>query len=608
MVYQNSQGLYNIVPFENLILNYLGCYASEFKVYGAPMKKHWQMFNPDPKKVDRLSRNLRCHPITAGILINRNIDNIQAAREFLSNTLHNIRSPFALVDMDAAVNRLYRAIRGNEKILIFGDYDVDGVTSTVILLDFLRYAGADVSYYIPHRVTEGYSIKPEHISRFADPHKIDLIITADCGSDSHRAVSAAESSGIDMIITDHHTITENIPPALAVINPKRRDCPSELRNLAGVGVAYCLLICLRTHLREKGFWQERPEPNLKNYCDLVALGTVADMVPLVEENRIFCQTGLKLIHTSHRPGLKALLEASAIHKDVLDADDIAFRLAPRINAAGRMDHAARAVELLAAKNIDIAKKTAHSLNLLNQKRRQIEQMILAEIQQSIENNTSLLQQRSLVLAGEGWHAGVLGIVASQISNIYYRPVVLITTRDGIGMGSGRSVAGLNLYDALKSCESYLENFGGHAMAAGLKIRQENIADFQSAFENFIRRIAQPRDLTPTLAIDSELNFERISDVLVNELESLMPFGTGNPEPLFLAANVAVVSAKIVGKNHRRMVLRQSSAPNTPVFQAIQFNVDSEGSNKKHFSQVVFKLRWNRWKNKKTVQLMVEDMR
>ena len=572
------------------------------------MKKHWQMFNPDPIKVDQLSRKLSCHPITASVLINRDIDDLQTAKEFLSNTLTNLRSPFSLLDMDAAVNRIYGAIAAKEKILIFGDYDVDGVTATVILLNFLRYAGADVSYYIPHRVTEGYSIQPVHISRFARPHNIDLIITADCGSDSHRAVSAAKHCGIDMIITDHHTILDNIPPALAVINPKRRDCPANLRNLAGVGVAFFVLICLRTLLREKGFWRDRPEPNLKNYCDLVALGTVADMVPLVEENRILCKTGLKLIHSGRRPGLKALLEASAIHNDFLDADDIAFRLAPRINAAGRMDHAARAVELLTAEDIDIAEKTAHTLNLLNRKRRQIEQGISAEIQRFIENNASLLQQRSLVLSGEGWHAGVLGIVASQISNIYYRPVVLITTRDGMGMGSGRSVAGLNLYDALTSCERYLENFGGHSMAAGLKIRQENIADFQSAFERVIRRIVQPGDLAPTLPIDSELDFDTISDVLVNELESLMPFGTGNPEPLFVTANVAVVSAKIVGGNHRRMTLRQSSAPNTPTFQAIQFNVDSAVSNKKHFSQIVFKLRWNRWKNSKTVQLMVEDMR
>ena len=571
------------------------------------MKNHWHIFNPEPDKVKELSRKLSCHPVTASVLINRDIDTIQAATDFFSTSLNHIRSPFALKDMDVAINRIYKAITADEKILIFGDYDVDGVTATVILLDFLRYAGADVSYYIPHRVTEGYSIQPGHISRYARPHKIDLIITADCGSGSHEAVAAAKRSGIDMIITDHHIITENLPPALAVINPSRRDCPAGLQNLAGVGVAFFLLICLRTHLREKGFWYERPEPNLKNYCDLVALGTVADMVPLVAENRILCRAGLEVIHAGLRPGLAALLEASAIRNDTLEADDIAFRLAPRLNAAGRMDHAARAVELLTAKDWDVAGKSAHTLNLLNQKRRQIEQGILADIRRFLESNPSLRQGYSLVLSGPGWHVGVLGIVASQIVNAFYRPVVLITTRDGMGMGSGRSVAGLNLYDALASCKPYLETFGGHSMAAGLKIREENIADFQKAFESVIRRISQPEDLKPTLQIDSELEFDSISDALVNELEALMPFGSGNPEPLFLTADVAVVSSKIVGKNHRRMTLRQSSTPNRPVFQAIQFNVDSRVINKQNFSQIVFKLRWNRWQDRKTVQLVVEDL-
>ena len=572
------------------------------------MKNRWHMYDQDPDKVRELSQKLGCHPVIAGVLINRNIHTTKTATDFLNSSLNNMPSPFSLKDMDVAVNRIYNAITDKEKILIFGDYDVDGITATVILLNFLRYAGADVSYYIPHRVSEGYSIQPGQISRYARPHNVDLIITADCGSGSHHAAAAAKTAGIDMIITDHHTITEDIPPALAVINPKRRDCPAGLQNLAGVGVAFCLLICLRTHLREKGFWQEGLEPNLKSYCDLVALGTVADMVPLIEENRILCKTGLTLIQAGHRPGLTALLEASAIRNDFPDADDIAFRLAPRLNAAGRMDHAARAVELLTAKDTDSAKKTAHRLNLLNRKRRQVEQGIFTDIQRFLENNPSLRQRQSLVLSGQGWHAGVLGIVASKIVNAYYRPVILITTRNGMGIGSGRSVAGLNLCDALASCKPYLETFGGHSMAAGLKIREENIADFQNAFENIIRRISQPEDLTPILKIDAHLDLDTISDALIHELEALMPFGTGNPEPLFMTADVRVVSSKIVGKNHRRMILQQSSTPNAPVFQAIQFNVESRESNKQKISQMVFKLRWNRWKGRKTAQLVIEDLK
>jgi len=565
------------------------------------------MQQPDPGVVEKLRRELNYHPLTAAVLVNRDIFTLADARGFLNISLSNLRSPFSLKDMDAAVNRIHKAIIENEKILIFGDYDVDGVTAVVILLNFLRYVGADVSYYIPHRITEGYSIQPMHISQYVRPNQFDLIITADCGSGSHQAVEAANRFGIDVIITDHHNISEDIPPALAVINPKRHDCNAGLQNLAGVGVAFFLLICLRTRLREIGYWNERPEPNLKEYCDLVALGTVADMVPLIEENRILSKTGLELIKAGHRPGLTALLEASAIRNPSLSAEDIAFRLAPRLNAAGRMDHAARAVDLLIAKDPHAAKDSAHTLNLLNLKRQDLEKGILADIQRFIDNNPSLLRRRSLVLYQPGWHAGVLGIVASRLMHNYHRPVVLISLQDGTGKGSARSVEGLNLYDALAACRHFLESFGGHAMAAGLQIREEKIADFQDAFEKEIQRTTSPETLIPALQIDSELDFTTISDGLIDELELLMPFGAGNPEPLFLARNVKVTNSRIVGKSHRRMILSQASGYTTATIPAIQFNADDEDAKKFHFDHIVFRLHWNRWNGKKSAQIVVEDL-
>jgi single-stranded-DNA-specific exonuclease len=571
------------------------------------MKKHWHMLKPDPTVVERLTRELNCHPLTAMILANRNIITASDAGDFLTVSLNNLRPPSSLIDMEAAVDRIYAAIAGNQKILIFGDYDVDGVTATVILLDFLRYTGADVSYYIPHRINEGYSILPQHISHFVHPNKFDLIITADCGSGSRQAVKAASRFGIDMVITDHHNIGSDIPPALAVINPKRHDCPAGLQNLSGVGVAFYLLICLRTYLREKGFWQDRPEPNLKNYCDLVALGTVADMVPLIGENRILCKTGLELINDGQRPGLTALLKVSGIRNDTLDAEDIAFRLAPRLNAAGRLDHASRAVDLLTARDINFAAQAAQTLDLLNRKRQELEKTILADIRAYLDINPSLLQHSSLVLSRDGWHAGVLGIVASRIMDEYYRPVVLIATKDGLGKGSARSVPGIDLYAALAACAPYLENFGGHSMAAGMKIREENIAGFQIAFEAAVRKVSQPEHLIPRLQIDSELNFAAISADLLNEMESLIPFGAGNPEPLFISSNLKVVSSKIVGKNHRRMMLRQSSARDVPPMQAIHFNVDDRTARLNSFEKMVFKLRWNRWNGKKAAQIIVEDL-
>jgi single-stranded-DNA-specific exonuclease len=346
---------------------------------------------------------------------------------------------------------------------------------------------------------------------------------------------------------------------------------------------------------------------LKYYCDLVALGTIADMVPLVRENRIFCRAGLELIRTGSRPGLVALGEISGIGNSSIDAEDIAFRLAPRLNAAGRMDHAARAVELLTETDIEAAANAAHTLNLLNQRRQQMEQATLAEIESYLKANPSLLERRSLVLAQDGWHAGLLGIVASRIMDRYYRPVILISMEDGIGKGSGRSIPGIDLYQVLSGCSEHLQTWGGHAMAAGLKIRQEKVEIFQDAFEADIQNRVQPEKLIQTLNIDSEIDFSVISGSLIDELETLMPYGAGNPEPLFVASDIRVVSSRIVGRRHRRMMLRQSTVRQSPNFQAIQFNVDKDRGRSDHFSRAVFRLRWNRWNGQKAVQIVVEDV-
>ncbi len=570
------------------------------------MERNWQILQPDPNAVARLAKDLKCHPVTAAVLINRQILTVDRARDFLTASLTNLPAPFALKDMDVAVERIAAAIAGKEKILIFGDYDVDGITATVILLNFLHHAGADVSYYIPHRITEGYSIQPQHISRYATPNHIDLIITADCGSTSHQAIEAANRAGIDVIITDHHSIGKNLPPALAVVNPRRPDCPAGLENLAGVGVAFFLLICLRKHLRDNGFWRERPEPNLKNECDLVALGTIADMVPLTGENRILCKAGLRLIAADRRPGLAALLQASAVNSNFLSTEDIAFRLAPRINAAGRMDHAVRAVELLTTQNSEAAVKSAQTLNLLNQRRQQMEKKILADIERYLELNPSLQQRHCLVFAGAQWHAGLIGIVASRVVEKFHRPTVLIAIDNGLGTGSARSVPALNLYEALAACSSCLESFGGHAMAAGLKIREENIEAFQQQFEDIVRHTCRPEDFSPRLQVDRDLDFDEIAAGLIDELQSLAPFGTANPEPLFRAGNVRVVSSRVVGHNHRRMMLRQSWTPDAPVLPAIHFNVEGQAARKKEFAAILFRLRWNHWNDRKTAQIVVED--
>ncbi|MBU4420608.1 MAG: DHH family phosphoesterase, partial [Proteobacteria bacterium] len=328
------------------------------------MKKDWQILQPDISSVRKISKALKCNPIIASILVNRNIVSVEDAFDFLNPSFNNMRSPFSIKGMHTSVRRIFSAIINNEKILIFGDYDADGITATAVLLEFFSYIGANVYYYIPHRTKEGYGLQKNHIIDYALPKGISLIITVDCGSNSYDAVKSAKHNGIDVIITDHHRITDRPPHAFAVVNPKRIDCTSGLDNLAGVGVAFYLLICLRKHLRDNGFWHKLAEPNLKNLCDLVALGTIADMVPLVDENRILVNAGLKKIYTGERNGMKALIEECKLKGPLTDTDDIAFKLVPRLNAPGRIDHAKSAVELLTTKRLDIARQIAQTLNKL----------------------------------------------------------------------------------------------------------------------------------------------------------------------------------------------------------------------------------------------------
>jgi single-stranded-DNA-specific exonuclease len=571
------------------------------------MKKEWQILRPDPHAVEKLAGILKCHPAIASILVNRNIASPEDASKFLSASLNHLSPPFTLKDMDVGVHRILKAITRKEKILIFGDYDVDGVTGTTILLEFLRSVGADVSYYIPHRITEGYGLQRSHIMNYALAKKINLIITVDCGSGSHDAVVAANATGIDVIITDHHMIPDTLPPAVAVINPMRHDCPSGFDNLAGVGVAFYLLICLRKQLREKNFWKDRPEPNLKSICDLVALGTLADMVPLTNDNRILAKTGLDIISSSPRPGMKALIEVSGINKRAVNSEDVVFGLVPRLNSAGRVDHASLAVELLITKRMDDAGQIVNSLNRMNRKRRSAETEMLTQIEDHLKANPSLLGKNTLVLAHPDWHLGILGIVASRVVKKYFCPVVLIATADGVGRGSARSIPGVNLYDGLCACAGDLESFGGHSMAAGLKIKTEKIDRFELKFENIVGDITKPDDFIPKIFIDYELAFDDISEGLIDEIESLNPFGTGNPEPIFMARNITVVSWEIVGKHHRRMLLKQSGRNTGTMFHAIHFNGITGIPVEQGFDRIAFRLRWNRWNGRKTAQIIIEEI-
>jgi single-stranded-DNA-specific exonuclease len=570
------------------------------------MQKKWHLLQPDAEMTKKLSARLKCHPVTAAVLINRNLTSTKAASNFMNPSLRRIRSPFELKDMDVAVSRIYQAILENEKILIFGDYDVDGITATAVLLDFLRTIGADVSYYIPHRIKEGYSLQIQHIVNQVLPNQIRLVITTDCGIGSHEAIDAACNSGIDVIVTDHHKVPAEIPPATAVLNPKRPDCPSGMESLAGVGVAFALIIALRKYLRDQNFWKGRLEPNLKNFCDLVALGTIGDVVPLVDENRIFSKAGLDIINSEARPGIKALCEVAGISRQPTHAEDVSFRLVPRLNAAGRMDHASLALQLLTTDNMDTARRLAQSLDGFNNQRRELEQSILEDILEDYRRQPDHLKHQTLVKWHPGWHQGVLGIVASRIVETYCRPAIMIAVAGELGKGSARSIPGLDLYKALESCRHCLEDFGGHSMAAGLTIKAEKLIEFQRSFENAVTRMSVSDNRIPRLTIDNSLHFDDISERLIDEIESLSPFGTANPEPVFMAQNIKVVSSKIIGSNHRRMMLVQDGQASGKPVPAIRFNAEDNLLNATTFTRIAFRLRWNRWNDNKTIQLIIED--
>ena len=575
------------------------------------MEKKWHTMQPDIESIQNIKKILKCDHIMAALLANRNIISKNNITAFFHAPISSIRKPFLLKDMDAAVKRIHTAIINNEKILIFGDFDTDGITATAILVEFLRYTGANVSYYIPHRIKEGYSIQSFHISDSLIPDTINLIITVDCGSTSHDAVNTANAAGIDVIITDHHNIPDSIPEACAVINPKQNDCLTGVDDLAGVGVAFYLIISLRKHLRNMQFWQEKPEPNLKKICDLVALGTIADMVPLVEENRILARTGIEVINLSRRPGIKALCNLCGINNFSLDGEDIAFKIAPLLNASGRMAHAKEAVELLLTKDNRIAGKIAKALIDMNLKRREIEQRVFNEINNFLQRNHQMLKLKALILSDKrtdnGWHPGVIGIVAARLAKKYHKPVMLIAVTNGIGKGSGRSIPGYDIHAGLKNCSDLLEGFGGHSMAAGLTIKAENIPAFHKIFEDTVRKMTKAEDLIPVISIDYELDFDDITDVLLNNIEKLKPFGTANREPLFMAENIKVASSKIAGGNHRRMLLKQQGSKTDRLINAMQFNIDINKPMQNRYDRMAFHIKWNRWNGSKTMQIIVEEM-
>lgn len=570
------------------------------------MQKTWEIKTTDADAAARVTRLLGCHPATASILAQRGLESDNDIQAFLKPSLHRLRPPFEIAGMIRAVTRISDALLNKERILIFGDYDVDGVTATTLLYQFLKEINAEVSFHIPHRVTEGYGLKTSHITDIVIPGKIKVLLTVDCGVSSHEAVSLANENDIAVIITDHHDIPPELPDALAVVNPKRDDCHSGLENLSGVGLAFYLALALRKHLRDQGFFQDRKEPNLKKSCDLVALGTVSDMVPLVDENRILTCTGIEVLRSAHRPGIKALADACSVDPRYIDAQDISFRFGPRINAAGRMDHAGIAARLLSTPLPEKAGQDAALLSKFNSRRQQEEESVLADILARIDRDPDLAKKNCMVFSSPDWHEGVVGIVAARVTRLYFKPTILISVKKGMGKGSARSIPGIDIRSALTACAHMLQGFGGHPMAAGLQLPADQIEPFWDRLHQVIGQAASAKDFLPKTSIDYVLKLSDITPKMIDEIISLGPFGVQNPEPVFMTNDVHVLTSSIVGKGHRRMLLSSSADKKSKGLWAIQFNADPDSIQMNQFTKIAYCLQWNRWNGNKSIQLLISD--
>lgn len=551
-----------------------------------------------------LIRELGLSKIISQILISRDIANPDEAHRYLSPSLHDLHNPFLMQDMKKAVQRIIQAIHRKEKIVIYGDYDADGITSVVVLLLFLRQIHKNVIYYIPNRITEGYGLNSAAIERMRS-EGISLIVTVDCGISDHEQISYAQKLGMDTIILDHHQLSNILPEAVAIVNPNRSDCPFPFKHLAAVGIVFNFLIALRGTLRQEGFWKDGSYPNLREYLDLVALGTIGDIAPLLDENRIFVKTGLELMTEGRRTGIRALKLVSGIEHQVIDSSKASFCLIPRINAAGRVASAKEAVELLLEESPARADESAYKLDGFNQKRQAMEKSIFSEILEQVGTQFDTDKKIGpLVFASYNWHPGVIGIVASRMVDRFGRPAILISLKDGVGKGSGRSMADFNIYQGLKRCESLLLSYGGHHFAAGISIKEEDIDKFSSLFQQIVHENRPETDFAAFTAIDAQCSLEEINHDLLSQFDRLAPFGSRNPEPILCVRNVSVDSPSIVGNNHLKMRVRSNGVSRNSIwFGNGQFLPNLSSA----LLDIVFTPQINFWNGSSDIQLKMKDV-
>ena len=522
------------------------------------MNKKWQLYEINEEEVEKIENKYKINKLLATILVNRNIKEPKDIRLFLKPTREDFHDPYLIKDMEIAVQRIIKAINNKEKVTIYGDYDVDGITSITVLKSFLSDIGLECKSYIPDRLEEGYGLNKNAIDSILKKG-CDLMITVDCGISGNEEIDYANSLGIETIVTDHHEPGDKLPNAIAVIDNKRKDSTYPFRELAGVGVVFKLIQALGIKLGLK-------EETYLKYLDIVCLGTISDIVPLVDENRVIAKLGLMLVQQTRNIGLRSIINSSGYKK--VDSTTISFGVAPRVNACGRMGMAEEALNLFLSKNINEVNELTKRLNEHNSLRQSIEKQIIEEVLKQIEEN-DLDKHKVIVLGGKNWHHGVIGIVSSKVTEMYFKPSILLSfEEDGIGKGSGRSIPGFDLHEALTKCGQTIEKFGGHSMAIGITLKKDNFEEFKNKFEQ-IAIDEHIERIVPIIKIDAKINLDDINKEMVESLKQLEPFGEANKMPIFLFKNLKIDSIRALSEGkHLKLTLKD----NNNIINAIGFNI------------------------------------
>jgi single-stranded-DNA-specific exonuclease len=568
------------------------------------MQFKWNYEPPTPEKQQAakdLAEKIGMSPVLAGLLIQRGIKTESAAKRFFRPMLNELIDPFLMNDMDMAVDRLNDAMGRKERIMVYGDYDVDGCTAVALVYKFLQQFYSNIDYYIPNREGEGYGVSRQGID-YAAETGVKLIIVLDCGIKAIEEIAYAKQRGIDFIICDHHEPDDELPSAVAILNPKRKDSTYPFKQLCGCGVGFKLM---QAFAKNNGI----PFSRLIPLLDFCAVSIAADLVPVEGENRILAFHGLKQLNQSPSIGLKAIIEICGLTNRELTMSDIVFKIGPRINASGRMQNGKEAVELLVERDLQKALTEATRINEYNEQRKDVDKQMTEEANEIVARLESQRHMQSIVLYDEGWKKGVVGIVASRLTELYFRPTVVLTVINGMASGSARSVAGFDVYDAVKSCRDLLENFGGHTYAVGLTLRQENIPEFRRRFQEYVNNHILPEQTQQILDIELELDFHDISKRLLNELKRLAPHGPGNEKPLFITRNVYDYgTSKVVGRHQEHIKLELVDSKSPVVINGIAFGQSAAAhyiKSKRSFD-IVYTIEENSYKRGE-VQLQIEDI-